>query len=119
MWEYFKQRLIRVQEQQVPARMKDRYGMLREPWMTRDVMTLVKKKKEVYTAWFVWERSFLTNLIEFLEEVIKMFEGKVVDVVYMDFSKAFYRVSCSRLVQKVKSHGIRGAVKTSKIFQQL
>eukprot|EP00061_Rhincodon_typus_P011561 g36669.t1 len=34
-------------------------------------------------------------------------EGKVVDVVYMDFSKAFEKVHHGRLVQKVKSHGIK------------
>ena len=51
----------------------------------------------------------LTNLIEFFEEVTKMIdEGKAVDVVYMDFSKAFDKVLHGRLVQKVKSHGIRG-----------
>ena len=35
-------------------------------------------------------------------------EGRAVDVVYMDFSKAFDKLSHGRLVQKVKLHGIRG-----------
>ena len=35
-------------------------------------------------------------------------EGRAVDVVYMDFSKAFDKVPHGRLVQKVKSHGIKG-----------
>ena len=39
---------------------------------------------------------------------MKMIEGRAVDVVYMDFSKAFDKVPHGRLVQKVKSHGIRG-----------
>ena len=57
---------------------------------------------------FVKERSCLTNLIEFFEEVTKMIdEGRAVDVVYMDFSKAFDKVPHGRLVQKVKLHGIR------------
>jgi len=35
-------------------------------------------------------RSCLTSLIEFFEEVTKQVdEGRAVDVVYMDFSKAF------------------------------
>eukprot|EP00061_Rhincodon_typus_P015906 g43847.t1 len=34
-------------------------------------------------------------------------EGKAVDAVDMDFSKAFAKVPHGRLVQKVKSHGIR------------
>eukprot|EP00061_Rhincodon_typus_P005547 g25185.t1 len=37
-------------------------------------------------------------------------EGKVVDVVYMNCSKAFDKVPHGRLVQKVKSNGIRGSV---------
>ena len=35
-------------------------------------------------------------------------KGRAVDVVYMDFSKAFDKVPHGRLVQKIKSHGIRG-----------
>eukprot|EP00061_Rhincodon_typus_P007464 g29184.t1 len=53
-------------------------------------------------------RSCLTNLIKFFEKVTKMIDdGKAVDVVYMDFSKAFDKVPHGRLVQKVKSHGIK------------
>ena len=37
-------------------------------------------------------------------------EGRAVDVVYMDFSKAFDKVPHGRLVQKVGSHGIKGEV---------
>eukprot|EP00061_Rhincodon_typus_P002486 g17699.t1 len=56
---------------------------------------------------FVLGWPCLTYLIEFFEEVTKMIaEGKAVDVVYMDFSKAFDKVPHGRLVQKVKSHGI-------------
>ena len=58
---------------------------------------------------FVRRRLCLTNLVEFFEEVIKMIdEGRAVDVVCMDFSKAFDKVPHGRLVQKVKSHGIKG-----------
>ena len=35
-------------------------------------------------------------------------EGRAVDVVYMDLNKAFDKIRHGRLVQKVKSHGIRG-----------
>eukprot|EP00061_Rhincodon_typus_P008564 g31281.t1 len=97
------------------ARMKDRYGKLREPWMTRDVMTLVRKKKEAHvtskrtgTDEALEERSCLTNLIEIFEEVTKTIEEKAVDVVYVDFSKAFIEGPHGGLVQKVKPHAIRG-----------
>eukprot|EP00061_Rhincodon_typus_P016329 g44492.t1 len=33
-------------------------------------------------------------------------EGRAVDVVYMDFSKAFNKVPHDRLIQKIKMHGI-------------
>jgi len=42
---------------------------------------------------------------EFFEEVTKIIdEGRVVDVVYMNFSKAFDKVSRGLLKQKMKSH---------------
>ncbi|XP_059843914.1 P-selectin glycoprotein ligand 1 isoform X2 [Hypanus sabinus] len=60
---------------------------------------------------FVHDRSCLTNLLEFFEEVTrKVDEGKAVDVVYMDFSKAFDVVLHGRLVMKIQSLGIHGEV---------
>eukprot|EP00061_Rhincodon_typus_P007384 g29032.t1 len=57
---------------------------------------------------FVQGRSYFTNLIEFFEDVMEIIdEGKAVDVVYMDFIKAFDKVPHGKLVQKMKSHGIR------------
>ena len=42
---------------------------------------------------FTRGRSCLTNLLEFFEEVYeRMDEGKPVDVVYLDFAKAFDKV---------------------------
>ncbi|GCB73634.1 hypothetical protein scyTo_0002714 [Scyliorhinus torazame] len=58
---------------------------------------------------FVKGRSCLTDFIEFFEEVTKIIDaGRAVDVVNMDFSEDFDKVPHGRLVQKVKSHGIRG-----------
>ncbi|MDZ1603208.1 reverse transcriptase family protein, partial [Klebsiella pneumoniae] len=60
---------------------------------------------------FVKGRSCLTSLIAFFEEVTKQVdEGKPVDVVYMDFSKAFDKVPHGRLMEKVRRHGIVGNV---------
>ena len=48
----------------------------------------------------------MENLIEFFEGVTKKVdEGSAVDLVYMDFSKAFDKVP-----HKVKSHRIQGEV---------
>ncbi|XP_069771574.1 uncharacterized protein, partial [Narcine bancroftii] len=63
---------------------------------------------------FVRGRSCLTNLIEFFERVTKKVdEGKAVDVVYLDFSKAFDKVLLvphRRLGKKVEALGINEEV---------
>ena len=54
-------------------------------------------------------RSCLTNLLTFLEKVTGDIDsGKNVDVVFLDFAKAFDKVPHQRLLQKLVSHGITG-----------
>ncbi|MDW3615035.1 MAG: reverse transcriptase family protein, partial [Nitrososphaeraceae archaeon] len=56
-------------------------------------------------------RSCLTNLLEFMEYVTKYLDmGQSVDVVYLDFAKAFDKVPHVRLFKKLESHGISGVV---------
>ena len=58
---------------------------------------------------FVKNRSCLTNLLEFLEYVCNYIDkGPTVDVIYLDFRKAFDKVPHKRLMVKVKAHGIGG-----------
>ena len=54
---------------------------------------------------FLKARSCLTNLLCFLEEITKWVDdGSPVDVVYLDFQKAFDKVPHQRLLLKLKAH---------------
>ena len=56
---------------------------------------------------FLKARSCLTNLLCFLEEIAKWVDDRLpVDVVYLDFQKAFNKVPHQRLLLKLKAHGI-------------
>ncbi|KAK4828345.1 LOW QUALITY PROTEIN: hypothetical protein QYF61_026006 [Mycteria americana] len=58
---------------------------------------------------FMKGRSCLTNLISFYDKVTRLVdEGKAVDVVYLDFSKAFNTISHSILLEKLAAHGLDG-----------
>ena len=57
-------------------------------------------------------RSSLTNLLTYMEGVTRMLdEGKNVDIIYLDFDKAFDKVPHHRLIGKVASMGVEGRVK--------
>jgi len=56
-------------------------------------------------------RSCLTNLLEFFEDVTSAVDrGEQVDVVYLDFQKAFDKVPHRRLIHKLRMHGVAGNV---------
>jgi len=54
-------------------------------------------------------RSCLTNILVFLDKITEWVDqGEVVDVVFLDFGKAFDKVPHQRLLLKVASLGIGG-----------
>ena len=58
---------------------------------------------------FMAKKSCLTNLLEYLEELSSLVDkGHAVDIVYLDFSKAFDKVPHQRLLLKCQGLGIRG-----------
>ncbi len=60
---------------------------------------------------FTKGRSCLTNLLETIEEwTAWLDEGQGIDVIYLDYQKAFDTVPHMRLVHKLSQYGIRGHV---------
>jgi len=58
---------------------------------------------------FVKNKSCLTDLV-FLEVTNFIDSGYPVEVVYLDFQKAFDKVSHRRLIMKLEAHGIDGDI---------
>ena len=58
---------------------------------------------------FISGRSCLTNIVEFFDNVTaKLDEGDAIDLIYLDFAKAFDKVPYIRLQKKLEAHGICG-----------
>lgn len=55
-------------------------------------------------------RSCLTNLLEIFEEINSRTDRESVDVVYLDFQKAFDKVPHGRLLRKMRAHGVTGQI---------
>ena len=57
------------------------------------------------------KRSCLTNLLDFFHYIFYVYdESKAVDIVYLDFQKAFDKVPHKRLLKKLQTHGISGNI---------
>ena len=88
-----------------------RYVRVESETLIRDRMVeFIVKRSLINTSQhgFLKARSCLTNLLWFfLEEITKWVDdGSPVDVVYLDFQKAFNKVPHQRLILKLKAHGI-------------
>jgi hypothetical protein len=60
---------------------------------------------------FMRGKSCVTNLLTFFKKITSAVDGgKVADVIYLDFAKAFDTVPHERLKKKMKAHGIGGAL---------
>lgn len=62
MWESFKGQLVKVQDQHVPVRRSDKDNKVREPWMIKEVVILIRKKKVYVTFKKVASESGTRNI---------------------------------------------------------
>ena len=60
---------------------------------------------------FLKGKSCVTQLLEYLEDITEaMDNGNDVDVIYLDFCKAFDKIPHRRLIKKLEKYGIKGKV---------
>ena len=92
-----------------PVSLTSQVCKLMESIMRDSIMAHLRRHKVMRESQHgFWQgRSCLTNQLTFLEDITKYAdEGHPIDVIYLDFSKAFDRVPHNRLSAKLRAHGI-------------
>ena len=75
------------------------------------IMDFLIKHKLINPSQHGFLKACLTNVLCFLEEITKWVDnGSPVDVIYLDFRKAFHKVPHQRSIRKLKSHGIGNSI---------
>ena len=86
-------------------------GKVMEPIISGTIMDQLKVNQGIRPSQhgFTNGRSCLTNLLSFHDKLTHLLdENKAVDVVYLDFSKAFDTVPHNILVEKLAAHSLGG-----------
>src|SRR3989441_3177813 len=96
-----------------PVSLTSQIGKMSERILKDDLVKYLESNSLLYDSQhrFRKNKSCLTNLLEFLQVVTEgLDEGEPIDVIYLDFSKAFDKVPHKRLMLKLKAMGIGGRV---------
>ena len=96
-----------------PVSLTCQMGKILEKIIKEDLVHYLESNKLIFETQhgFRSKKSCLTNLLEFSQFVSdKIDDGKPVDVIYLDFQKAFDKVPHIRLINKLQALGIRGSV---------
>jgi hypothetical protein len=84
---------------------------LMESIVKDDIVAHLEKYKLIRTSQHGFMRGKLctSNLLSFFEDVTREADkGESIDIIYLDFAKAFDKVPTARLMKKLKAHGVSG-----------
>ena len=96
-----------------PVSLTSNIGKIMERIIKDEIIQLLERNQAIRDSQhgFRSKRSCLTNLLIFMEEVAEQLDsGEEVDVIYLDFQKAFDKVPHVRLLEKLKGIGVQGKV---------
>ena len=96
-----------------PISITSQVGKLLEKLIRKQIMAYFEDRNLLSRTQhgFRQKRSCLTNLLEALDYITDMVDkGVPVDEIFLDFKKAFDKVSHERLIHKLDSMGIKGSV---------